>query len=92
MLERNLLTASQSGFTPGHSAQDLVFNVVDDCRGYLDDDEIVGSLFTALTKAFNSIDHQLMLLKLQNIGVMVLSLRGSKTTSVVACSVSLSVK
>ena len=36
---------------------------------YLDDDEIVGSLFIDLTKAFDSIDHQLMLLKLQNIGV-----------------------
>ena len=69
MLERNLLTGSQSGFRPGHSAQDLVFKVVDDWRGYLDDDEIVGSLFIDLTKAFDSIDHQLMLLKLQNIGV-----------------------
>ena len=69
LLERNLLTGSQSGFRPGHSAQDLVLKVVDDWRGYLDDDEIVGSLFIDLTKAFDSIDHQLMLLKLQNIGV-----------------------
>ena len=67
--KRNLLTGSQSGFRPGHSAQDLVLKVVDDWRGYLDDDEIVGSLFIDLTKAFDSIDHQLMLLKLQNIGV-----------------------
>ena len=35
----------------------------------LDNDEIVGSLFIDVTKAFDSIDHQLMLLKLQNIGV-----------------------
>ena len=58
------LTGSQSGFRPGYSAQDLVLRVVDDWRGYLDDDEIVGSLFIDLTKAFDSIDHQLMLLKL----------------------------
>ena len=69
LLERNLLTGSQSGFRPGHSAQDLVLKVVDDWRGYLDNDEIVGSLFIDLTKAFDSIDHQLMLLKLQNMGV-----------------------
>ena len=33
LLERNLLTGSQSGFRPGHSAQDLVLKVVDDWRG-----------------------------------------------------------
>ena len=66
LLERNLLTGSQSGFRPRHSAQDLLLKVVDDWRGYLDNDEIVGSLFIDPTKA---IDHQLMLLKLQNIGV-----------------------
>ena len=69
LLERNLLTGSQSGFTPGHSAQDLVLKVVDDWRGHLDNHEIVGSLFIDLTKAFDSIDHQLMLQKLQNMGV-----------------------
>ena len=47
----------------------MVLKVVDDWGGYLDDDEIVGSLFIDLTKAFDSIDHQLMLQKLQNIGV-----------------------
>ena len=47
----------------------LVLKVVDDWRGYLDNDEIVGSLFIDVTKAFDSIDHQLMLLKLQNIDV-----------------------
>ena len=30
LLERHLLTGSQSGFRPGHSAQDLVLKVVDD--------------------------------------------------------------
>ena len=55
-VRKNLLTGSQSGFRPGHSAQDLVLKVVDDWRGYLDDDEIVGSLFIDLTKAFDSID------------------------------------
>ena len=56
LVERNVLTGSQSGFRPGHSAQDLVLKVVDDWREYLDDDEIVGSLFIDLTKAFDSID------------------------------------
>ena len=65
LLERNLLTGSQSGFRPRNSAQDLVPKVVDDWKGYLDNDEIVGSLFT---KAIYH-DHQLMMLKRQNIGV-----------------------
>ena len=43
--------------------------MVDDWKGHLDNDEIVGSLFIDLTKAFDSIDHQLMLLKLQKMGV-----------------------
>ncbi len=68
--ENNLLTGAQSGFRPGYSTQVVVLKVVDDWRGCLDKDEIVGSLFIDLSKAFDSIDHQLILRKPSSTGVL----------------------
>ena len=43
--------------------------VVDDWRVSIDNDDIVGSLFIDLSKAFDSIHHQLLLSKLDGVGV-----------------------
>ena len=64
----NLLTPAQSGFRPGHSAQDLLIKVTKDWKLALDSDEIVGITFIDLRKAFDSIDHALLLIKLRAYG------------------------
>ena len=71
----NLLSPAQSGFRPGHSSQDLLIKVTEDWKFALDSDEIVGITFIDLRKAFDSIDHSLLLIKLRAYGFDDVSLR-----------------
>ena len=61
-----LLTLVQSGRS--HSTQDLLLKVTEDCRCALDNDDLTGAVFIDLSKAFDSIDHAVVLAKLSAYG------------------------
>ena len=63
---RNILTDSQSGFRPGHSTGTCLIDFMDQVYRGVDEAGAVGALFIDLSKAFDSIDHDLMTIKLQN--------------------------
>ena len=69
-LESNkLLNVAQSGFRANHSTQDVLLKCTDDWKTALDDGKIVGTVMIDLSKAFDSIDHTLLMQKLEALGI-----------------------
>ena len=67
--ENNILHPMQFGFRPGHTTQDVLVSMVDEWRKALDEDKLVGSIMLDLSKAFDSVNHMILLQKLEHYGV-----------------------
>ena len=63
----DLLFPYQSGFRPMHSIQTLLLHCLDDW--YLDRKQYVGVVFLDISKAFDIVNHDLLLAKLSQIGL-----------------------
>ena len=59
-----MLHKAQSRFRSNHCTQDVLLKTVEDWRSSLERNEIVGSVFVDLSKAFDSINHCLLRQKL----------------------------
>lgn len=70
LMENNILSANQFGFRPHHSTQDVLVSIVEKWRKSLDSDDLVGALFVDLSKAFDMVDHDILLRKLWSYGVV----------------------
>ena len=69
LLKYELLSTKQSGFRPGNSTQDVLLCVTDLWLKAIDDGKYVGAVFLDLAKAFNCVDHEILLKKLTCYGV-----------------------
>ena len=68
LADQNLFHSSQSGFRPSHSTSDALLKATDSWRIALDKNEVVGATFVDLSKAFDSINHPRLLMKLTAYG------------------------
>jgi len=59
-----LLYDRQSGFRENHSCQTALIRLVDDWTSAVDKNEVVGTLLLDLSKAFDLVNHSLLLQKL----------------------------
>ena len=65
----NLLTSSQSGFRSFHSTLTALLEATSDWFMNIDNGLVNGVVFIDLKKAFDTIDHKIMLQKLKNYGI-----------------------
>jgi len=60
-----LLYSRQSGFRSNHSCQTALIQNIDEWLSAIDNNEIVGTLFIDLSKAFDFVNHDILLEKLK---------------------------
>ena len=68
----NLFAERQSGFHHGYSTQDVLLHVTDSFLSAIDRGQYVGAVFLDLAKAFDCVDHNILLQKLHTYLIMVL--------------------
>lgn len=61
----DLIATKQSGFRPKHSCETALHIMLDELLCHIQNNEIVGLLFVDFCKAFDLVDHQLLLEKLK---------------------------
>ena len=62
--EHRILKEEQTGFQPYRSTHDVILRATDDWKRALDCGQIVATVMIDLSKAFDTIDHNLLLKKL----------------------------
>ena len=66
--EHNLITSEQFGFRPNLSTNIALTQLTEEILQNLDNKMITGAVFIDLRKAFDTVDHSLLISKLQNLG------------------------
>ena len=66
---QNFFAAEQSGFRSNHSTQTAVLDVADHILNNMDSGKVTGAIFLDLKKAFDTVDHQILLSNLHSYGV-----------------------
>ena len=66
-IENNLCNPSQSAYRIGHSTETALLRVVNDLLNAMDEDKISVLLLLDLSAAFDTIDHQILLSRLETV-------------------------
>ena len=64
-----LFSDSQYGFRPNHSTEQATLELTDRVTSAMDNNDVPISIFLDLSKAFDTMDHAILLTKLEHYGV-----------------------
>ena len=67
--DKNILSKDQYGFRSGYSTQKAIFELLCSLHLSLNHDDIMGLLFLDISKAFHSLDHDVLIRKLSHISL-----------------------
>ena len=79
LMKYELLHTSQSGFRQQHSCQTALINILDSWYEGLDNKDLIGSVFVDLRKAFDLVDHEVLIHKLRLINISGYSIQWFKS-------------
>ena len=66
--KHKLINTTQFDFWSKHSTEHVLISLIETVKKYLDDGEIVCGVFIDLQKAFDTVDHEILLEKLKHYG------------------------
>ena len=69
LLKHKLLSSYQSGFRPLHSTTTSLIDITNTVLHNIDKGKLTGLAFLDLSKAFYTLDHELLLMKLSDFGL-----------------------
>jgi len=76
LCDNNLIFSRQSGFRKNHSTETALIKIIDDLLFNLDKDGVTGVVLIDYRKAFDMVDHELLLKKLEAYGIVNTKLNG----------------
>ena len=65
----NVLYKYQFGFRQGHSTSHALIEIIDNMKSAIDNDKYVCGIFLDLSKAFDTVNHDILLRKLHHYGI-----------------------
>ena len=69
MIKDNILSDPQHGFVPGRDCMTQMLLCLEDWTTMLEENEVFDVIYTDFAKAFDSVAHQRLLVKLESIGI-----------------------